>query len=190
VKRHGLQGPIDDALMDSFMIVRPTGKAFHEKTGAFEVSECDRAIDMWRKLFRGEARVKKDGEITDADIAAHNLILFGDPSSNKVLGRVAAKLPIGWTADKVSVGGQTFASDHHVPLLVYPNPLNPKKYVVLNSGFTFRDGDRVSNSRQTPKLPDWAIVDINTPATPQVPGAIPAAGFFDEQWRISERHQH
>ena len=26
-KRHGLQGPIDDAFMDSFLIVKPTGKA-------------------------------------------------------------------------------------------------------------------------------------------------------------------
>ena len=28
---------------------------------------------------------------------------------------------------------------HHVPILIYPNPLNPQRYVVLNSGFTFRE---------------------------------------------------
>ena len=30
-KRHGLQGPIDDAFMDSFMMVRPTGPALNER---------------------------------------------------------------------------------------------------------------------------------------------------------------
>ncbi len=29
-KAHGLQGPIDDAFMDRFVIVRPTGKALSE----------------------------------------------------------------------------------------------------------------------------------------------------------------
>ena len=34
-KRHGLQGPIDDAFMDSFLMVRPTGKPLNEKVGAW-----------------------------------------------------------------------------------------------------------------------------------------------------------
>src|SRR5262249_49498463 len=57
-KRHGLQGPIDDAFMSSFMMVRPTGKAMNEKIGAWIASEQTRAIEQWRAIFRGEARVK------------------------------------------------------------------------------------------------------------------------------------
>ena len=34
-KRHGLQGPIDDAFTDSFVFVRPTGKPLNEKVGAW-----------------------------------------------------------------------------------------------------------------------------------------------------------
>ena len=30
-KAHGLQGPIDDAFMDSFVMVRPTGAAMNAK---------------------------------------------------------------------------------------------------------------------------------------------------------------
>ena len=48
-------------------------------------------------------------------------------------------------------------------MLIYPNPLNPKRYVVLNSGFTFREYDYLNNARQTPKLPDWAVIDVTTP---------------------------
>ena len=46
--------------------------------------------------FRGEARVKDDSAVTDADIASSNLVLWGDPESNAVLKRIADKLPIRW----------------------------------------------------------------------------------------------
>jgi dienelactone hydrolase len=183
-KHHGLQGPIDDAFMDSFIIVRPTGKAMNEKVGAWTLSECDHAIAHWQKQFRGEARVKQDTELTDADIAASNIVLFGDPSSNKVLARIADKLPIRWTAEGVAVGDKTFPADHHAAVLIYPNPLNPNRYVVLNSGFTFREYDYLNNARQVPKLPDYAVIDLSVPVTPRGPGGVVKAGFFGEKWEL------
>ena len=184
VKQHRLQGPIDDAFMDSFLMVRPTGSALNEKVGQWAAAEQKHAIEHWRRQFRGEARVKNDTEISDADIAAHNLVLWGDPQSNKLLARIADKLPIKWTAQGIVVGGKTFSSDQHVPVLIYPNPLNPKRYVVLNSGFTFREYDYLNNARQTSKLPDFAVVDVNQPVTSRFPGGIVEAGFFGEKWEL------
>ena len=183
-KQHGLQGPIDDAFMDSFIIVRPTGKPMNKKVGAWAAAEMARAIEQWRRQFRGEPRVKDDREITDADIASSNLVLWGDPASNQLLARVASKLPIKWSALELRVGRKTYASDHHVPVLIYPNPLNPKRYVVLNSGFTFREYDLLNNARQVPKLPDFAIVDVNVPVSSRAPGGIAEAGFFGEHWEL------
>jgi hypothetical protein len=71
-----------------------------------------------------------------------------------------------------------------VPLLIYPNPLDPKRYVVLNSGFTFRESDYANNARQVPRLPDWAIIDIGTPPDATSPGKIDAADFFGEHWEL------
>ncbi len=71
-----------------------------------------------------------------------------------------------------------------MPVLIYPNPLNPKRYVVLNSGFTFREYDYLNNARQVPKLPDYAVVDVNVPVSSRALGGIVAAGFFDEQWKL------
>jgi hypothetical protein len=183
-KRHGLQGPIDDAFMDSFLMVRPTGKPLNDKVGAWAAAEMRHAVEHWRKQFRGDARVKDDGEVTDADVAAHNLVLWGDPSSNKVLAKIADRLPIRWGADKVTLGEQSFAAAHHVPVLIYPNPLNPRRYVVLNSGFTFREYDYLNNARQVPKRPDFAVLDVRTPPSSRHPGAVAAAGFFDEEWKL------
>ena len=44
-KRHGLQGPIDDAFMDSFLMVRPTGKPLNDKVGAWAGKEMAHAVD-------------------------------------------------------------------------------------------------------------------------------------------------
>jgi hypothetical protein len=110
--------------------------------------------------------------------------LFGDPQSNQVLAKIADKLPIKWTKDGIKVGEQTFAADSHVPALIYPNPLNPDRYVVLNSGFTFREYDYLNNARQVAKLPDYAIVDISKPVTSRAPGGIALAGFFTERWAL------
>lgn len=184
-KRHGLQGPIDDAFMDSFVMVRPTGIPLNDQVGKWATAEMNHAIDHWRRQFRGEARAMNDDSITDADIAAHNLVLWGDPSSNRILARIADKLPIRWTADKVQVGDQTYASAHHVPVLIYPNPLNAKRYVVVNSGFTFREYDYLNNARQVPKLPDWAVIDVKTPVTSRTPGSVVNAGFFGERWEVT-----
>ena len=38
-KRHGLQGPIDDAFMDSFLMVHPTGQPLNEKVGTWAAAE-------------------------------------------------------------------------------------------------------------------------------------------------------
>ena len=71
------------------------------------------------------------------------------------------------------------------PALIYPNPLNADRYVVLNSGFTFREYDYLNNARQVPKLPDWAIVDLRTPPNSRAPGKIVAADFFNESWELA-----
>ena len=184
-KRHDLQGPIDDAFMDSFVMVRPTGKPLNEKTGAWVDHEMKHATDAWRAQFRGEARVKDDSSIDDNDIASRNLVLWGDPSSNAVLKRIADKLPIHWTGDAIQVGDKTYATGTDVPVMIYPNPLNPKRYVVLNSGFTFREYAYLNNARQTAKLPDWAIVDTTVAPSPFDPGKIVDAGFFGETWELT-----
>jgi len=97
-KRHGLQGPIDDAFMDRFIMVRPTGQSPNAKVGQWAAAELRHAIDHWRRQFRGEARV--------------------------------------------------------------------------------------NNARQVPKLPDYAVIDVDVPVSSRAPGGIVTAGFFTEEWTL------
>lgn len=183
-KRHALQGPIDDAFMDSFLFVKPSGESPNSKVGDWVKAESNRAVQRWRTQFRGDARVKDDKDVTDADIAGMNLILWGDPQSNSMIAKLADRLPIRWEGESVVVGETRYDASDHVPILIFPNPLNPEKYVVLNSGFTYREYDDLNNARQVPKLPDWAIVDVKTPPNSRFPGKVVAADFFDELWRL------
>ncbi len=190
-KRHGLQGPIDDAFQEPFVFVSPTGKALHPATDAWVRAEMQRAIDQWRLVFRGEIRVIADHAVTPEIMASHHLVLWGDPGSNKVLAGLLspknaaqAKLPLRWDSKDLQLGKGTYPAASHAPVLVYPNPLAPNRYIVLNSTFTFRQGSDTTNALQTPKLPDWAVVDLTTPPHNLAPGAIPDAGFFDENWRL------
>jgi hypothetical protein len=183
-KKHGLQGPIDDAFMDSFVFVLPTGESRSAKVGEWVEAESGRAIREWRSQFRGEARVRKDTEVTEEDIAGSNLIVWGDPGSNAYLKSVVDRLPIAWGPDSIRVGDREFPAEGHAVVLVCPNPMNPGRYLVLNSGPTPREAHYLSNARQTPKLPDWAIVDVSTPPDPYRPGEVVAADFFGERWEV------
>lgn len=185
-KRHGLSGPVDDAFMESFLFVTPTGAALNPQVEKWVASELPRAVNEWQRQFRGDAPQKKDADVKEEDIARNNLVLWGDPSSNAVLKKIADKLPIQWTAEGIVVGDKKYAAGEHVPVLVYPNPLNPKKYVVINSGFTYREYDYLNNARQVPKLPDWTIVNLSEAPDAVNPGKIADAGFFNEQWALKK----
>ncbi|HVK03540.1 MAG TPA: hypothetical protein VM490_08700, partial [Armatimonadaceae bacterium] len=108
-----------------------------------------------------------------------NLVLWGDPGSNRYLARIAANLPLRWDANAVRVGNRSYPAVSHVPALIYPNPSAPGRYVVVNSGFTFRDRMAGTNALHVPMLPDWAVRRIDG-ATP----AVADAGFFDESWAL------
>jgi len=169
--------------MDAFVFVKPTGKPLSEAIGKWTKEQSDYAVSEWVHFFRGEPRVKNDTDVSSDDIANSNLALFGDPSSNAVYKKIADRLPIRWRADGVTVGTDRF-DPNHAPVFVFPNPLNPKKYVVVNSGFTFHD--QSNNDMQSPKLPDWAVVDMTKPGNnyKYLPLFVEAQGFFDELWKL------
>lgn len=171
--------------MEPFLFVRPTGKARHAKVGAWAASELDRAVVEWRRVFRGDVRMKEDRAVIAEDIANFNLVLWGDPGGNLILARLLDRLPLQWGGEKLVLGLSRLDAARHAPILIYPNPLNPQRYIVLNSGFTFRQGSTTSNSLQTPKLPDWALIDLGTAPDARWPGRVVEAGFFDEAWRYS-----
>ncbi|WP_158265596.1 prolyl oligopeptidase family serine peptidase [Blastopirellula marina] len=182
-KTPGLQGPIDDALMSPFLVVLPSGKSSNKQIQQWVEFESQHLSDRWQALFRGKLRTKLDKEVTAEDIQNYNLIGWGTPESNSLIKKTIADLPLTWDEKEVSLGGTKADAENHVPVMIYPNPLNPQKYLVLNSGPTFREDHDRTNSLQNPKLPDWAILDIRQAPNGSSAGKVIAADFFDETWQ-------
>lgn len=192
-KRPGLQGPIDDAFMDAFVFVGPDQPLSDSVADRWIASEFKHAKQEWKSHFRGDIREVAGDVISPHDIASNNLIVFGTPTNNTLLAKVIQQLPIAWEDGSLTLGDQMGKNEpgsresfdaNHVPILIYPNPLNPARYIVLNSGFTYREFAYLNNARQIPMLPDWAIVDVADGTTTQFPGKVVRAGFFDEQWQL------
>lgn len=185
-KKPGLQGPIDDAFMDAFVFVGPgaaaaTGPAAAAETWA--AAEFARAKGEWRRHFRGDVVERAADAVTADDIATKHLVLFGTPESNPLIAKVISRLPVTRDGSDWAIGAARAPAATSIPVLVHPNPLNPARYVVLNSGFTFREYAYLNNARQIPMLPDWALVSTVEGRGTELPGTILAEGFFDERWR-------
>jgi hypothetical protein len=177
-KIHGLQGPIDDAFLDSFVVVRGSGPSWNRDADAYAQERFETFRSDFVKWLRGDIRVKDDTAVTANDIADSSLVLFGDPGGNRVTARVMAKLPIKWTEREIAVGEQRFPAAGHVVAMIYPNPLNPRRYVVLNSGLTF-DPNRLRSGTESlffPRLGDYAVIAAD--------GSVKTAGLFDENWQL------
>jgi len=207
-KRPGLQGPIDDAFMSRLVFI-PANDAQSGDIPADSATshnswlraESQHALSQWKRHFRGDTPTENGQKISDLlrttpptqlkqkllDLNLDcNWILFGSPSTNPVIANLVERLPIKWTAERIIVGKDEYPASNSALVMVYPNPYNPDRYIVLNSGFTFREYAYLNNARQIPMLPDWAIIDTTSPSNSQMPGKIRAAGFFNEQWQLAE----
>jgi len=183
-KRPGLQGPIDDAFLSPFVFVSPSESSEPSVVDQWANSECSRAQLEWKRHFRGDSTTRTPEEITAEDKDTKNLILFGTPDSNPLIAEVMKSLPLSWTRESVkSHQGQHPAKSCAI-VAIYPSPFAANRYVVINSGFTFREYAYLNNARQIAMLPDWAIIDVTSGATTQLPGQIVEAGFFDEEWKL------
>jgi len=179
-KTHGLQGPIDDAFLEPFLLVRPTGTPWNQAAHQHALKRLERFDQTYARFYRAHPRVKNDTDVTDADFAKYNVVLFGDPGSNRWIGRLAGRLPVKWSRDTIAVGSRSFQSATHLPVFVYPNPIAPSRYVVINSGLTIAENSYTSDYSM-PTLGDIAVLQVQADSDAF---SVPFAGFFDESWGI------
>ena len=185
MKSPGLTGPIDDAFTSPFLCVQGTGEPWNATIEEHARANLNRFQEEWRKYLRGELPIKGDSEVTSYDLANRNLILFGDPSSNSLIAEALPGLPLKWTRDKVIFDGKEYDAADHVPVLIFPSPFNPDRYVVLNSGHTFRAKDfQGTNALLYPRLGDFAVLKLSDPKKDALATEVVRAGLFDDFWKI------
>ena len=183
VKTHDLFGPIIDAYNSRFIYVYGT-------SGTAEDTEVNRrearqdALD-WRTWANGNSVIKQDQEVTQEDIKTCNLILYEGPETNALIARINDNLPIRIEKNCVRVGDRKFYREDIGVKFVYPNPLNPTKYVLINAGVTSKALSKIHRLGDTlyDPLPDYIIFSRQDVSFDRL--FFLAAGFFNRNWGIS-----
>ena len=157
-KKHGLQGPIDDAFLEPFLIVRPTGTPWNAAANDQALRMLQRFDRQYSLAYRGHIRVKDDKDVTAADFAKYHVVLFGDPGSNRWIARLNGKLPpLHWTKETVALGRQSFPAAESragadLPESAEPGPLR---------GDQQRTDRRVGRlGRRLPDTSLWRLRDV------------------------------
>jgi pimeloyl-ACP methyl ester carboxylesterase len=177
VKKHGVSGPLQDVFMEH-PVLMVHGSA-RDKTTITKMLDdiVNRLISTGdgSGILRTGFERKADTEISDQDIAEKNLILIGTPKQNRLLSRIADKLPATFLDDGVCIGGKEYRGPDVSLVMVYPNPLNPERYLLLLPEVYW--GTRPLD------YPDWVV--LQAPKDGKGPGRILAKGSFDTCWQNS-----
>jgi dienelactone hydrolase len=183
-----LPGSIADFTATPFAIVIGTVSKDPEMVALCR-KKADSFIAAWRDWQKQSPRVFQDTEIKDADMAKYSLLLVGGPEANRATAQLAAKLPLQIAANQVTIDGKTFAATDAAVQMLYPNPLNPERYVWIAAG-TSTDGMYFTAlSPQGLSEWDYVVVDGRIPAYKQSASSLDTkvvSGMFDYNWRFSD----
>ena len=160
-KKHGLQGPIDDAFNSRFLAVYGEGDRTSPSPSSTPIRNPPGPLDI-----HGDFPMKAAAKVTREDIESANLILFGTPESNAVLRRIAPCRPP--QASRCA----------REPIFIYPNPENPARYVVVWP----REAAQRRRRRPALRLDHAAL-----PAARLRAGEgrrVASGGHFDSDWKL------
>jgi dienelactone hydrolase len=182
MKRHGLQGPLQDVYNGPTVIA--FGTAGSEETTVLLRTEALADREQVSRWYSADFQVLPDKEVTPETIEAANLILYGGPAENAVTARIADKLPIGIDGGALRVGERRLPGADVGTRFLYPNPLNPSRYVVVNMGVlpsALRGAGSIPWGLWDP-LPDWIL--FRSPPSPPSPPPVVAEGMFGDEWQV------
>jgi predicted esterase len=144
-------------------------------------------INYWKNWQKYEPRVFKDTELTESDMKKYSLILYGSAEANLISKKLGDKIPLKVSPEEIEITGKKFPAKNACITMIYPNPLNADRYVLVigatsSSGMFFSD-NMYSND-------DFVIQDGTIPNSylgrTKEKLAI-AHGFFDYNWRINDK---
>lgn len=183
-KRDRVAGPIDDAFRGPFLCVVGTGTAWNARVNEYAQADLERFRQEWSKYMRGEITVMKDTEVYSELLANANVVLYGDPGSNRVIASILDRLPVKWTKEYLQLENARYSAAEHVPVLCYPSPFAANRMVVINSGHTFHATDfEGTNALLFPRLGDYAVLRVKGDKDP-LAGEVVQAGLFDSHWKL------
>jgi hypothetical protein len=168
VKNDRLHGPIWDAFTDPYVVVYGTG--------GVDVPFVNTCKDIAASLAKG-SRCLSDVEMSEQMISNHNLILVGSAESNIWLARILDMLPIQIERGRIHMtSGRRLDGKDLAYVVIYPNPMNPDKYVLVCSAISTRAMAQMFDAYS--QMKSIRPADI---------GIFEITGSGDINWHVAER---
>jgi hypothetical protein len=143
-----------------------------------EADPCDK-VPHRQNLF-GRLATKPDSAVTEDDIARCNLVLIGTASENAVVARIAERLPVRLTAEKIICSdGLALPASHSTLGLLHFNPLAPQRlvfWVASTEAAGYRAGATV------PALVSPLFIGADLLVTHSTEQQLVATRSFDSRW--------
>ena len=96
------------------------------------------AEELRRKYLQSydpvEVALRKDFEVSEAELKDHDVIFIGRPESNSALARLAARIGLRYEGEAFELSGKTYASERQALVLAASSPLNPERMIVVIAG--------------------------------------------------------
>ncbi len=125
-------------------------EANHTLAQRFQTRVADRYSEILPPL-------RKDSEISAAELAQHDLIVIGGVADNSLVNRIIKKTTLDLVCGKnyFTWQGKTYGQWDDGLFVVLPNPFNPAKVVYLVIANSALQLYHMTN--QVPRLPSWAV---------------------------------
>ncbi|MFC1806369.1 hypothetical protein ACFL09_05245, partial [Planctomycetota bacterium] len=149
---------------------------------------------LWVKPTGGDPKLlgkwtnqwaKPDTDVTDDDVATRNLFVYGGPDINRFTARIADRLPVRFGKGRFTIGSAVYDQPSHCVKFIHPNPLNPRRYVVVyafNEARAFAASDYFGTRQESSwKFRTGDCVVMGIPARPRKWGVAPRASRFEER---------
>lgn len=96
------------------------------------------AAEQWQKQFLDQfesaVRVYKDFEVTEKDLAEHDVLFIGRPETNSALAAWAKPLALDYDGTVFQLAGKDHSSENDALVLAAANPLDKKHMVLIAAG--------------------------------------------------------
>ena len=172
-------GPIREAFAGPFVM------AYGGKAGGLTHERALRAAADWEEFAKGVPRLIPASEVTDELMAGCNLILFGSPEDNPLIGKLMPHLPVKIEGGFYQVGTRRYDAGRFGLWVIHPNPLAPGRYVAINSGPAW--GRELAENHKYDFIPDFIVYADEKSEDGTECNKYVCAGFFDQRWQLSKK---
>lgn len=149
----------------------------HGKDDEEGIESARTFAEQWRKFSMGRSIVVSDADVDKKTLSLCNLVLVGSMETNKIIERVAGKIPFSIEADSISIAGKSFDRENTGFIAVYPSPMAPDRYI----GFVWGEvwGTHLPSNHVWDEVPDFLVFSKKGGTV-----EVLEAGYFDSNWRI------